>query len=147
MDNTCTLRSLTAFQIGPCSYFLRSGGEVGFEIEQAVSRSDQTGNARFFQAYFLKEHLSFLVSFELGDFRFCFSCQDKDFGILVFNGFAYHIHVFVTRYGAVVVHVADIHYRFVGKQEKVMGYFLFVFGLESDGTSSFPLFECFFVSA
>src|SRR5699024_10594376 len=69
MDNTCTLRSLTAFQIGPCSYFLRSGGEVGFEIEQAVSRSDQTGNARFFQAYFLKEHLSFLVSFELGDFR------------------------------------------------------------------------------
>ena len=55
------LRSLAAAAEGPCSHFLRAGGEEGFKVEQLVGCLDEAVHARFLKPYFAEEHLFVLV--------------------------------------------------------------------------------------
>ena len=37
MDDACALRSFPSFLVSPCTYFLYTGCEVSFEVQQLVS--------------------------------------------------------------------------------------------------------------
>ena len=147
MDHTGALRSFPAFMECPGTAFVRTGSQECLQVQQFVCGLDQTGNTGFFQADFLKEHLALFICLEFGDFAFDLGCNDQDFRILVFDGFADGFHIFIAVHGAGFVDVADIHDRFVGQQEQVVCNFLFVFRLKRNSAGTFSLLQCFFVFA
>ncbi|MNJ58760.1 hypothetical protein D3C77_544120 [compost metagenome] len=50
MDHTGRLWRGSADAYGPGAYFLNAGGEVGLQVEQAVTGADHAVQAWFFQA-------------------------------------------------------------------------------------------------
>lgn len=65
----------------------------------------------------------------------------------VFYGFPHFFDVGISIDCTGLIDVADVHDRLVGEQEKIVGDFLFVFGLECYRACGFSLFEGLFIAA
>ena len=141
MDYSGALWGFPTFFVSPGTYFLYAGSEISFKVQQFVGRFNKACYARFFQTDLGEEHLAVFVSFQFGDVSLCFSGYHEDFGIFVLNGFTYHVHIFVSVDCTRFVYIANIHYRFAGKQKQFFCYFLFVFRFKSYCTCRFTLFQ------
>ena len=146
MDDTGALRSFPAFTVGPCLYFHFAGGDEGFKVQQAINGFNQSVAATFFQAEVFEEHLFLFVSFQFGNVGFGLGGDYDELGIFTLNGLTYLLHILIAACGACIVHVADVKYRFGGKQEHLFGALLLIIVLRYYGAGALSLFQCIFVT-
>ena len=140
------MRSFPAFTVGPCLYFHFAGGDKGFKVQQAVNGFNQSVAATFFQAEVFEEHLFLFVSFQFGNVGFGLGGDYDELGIFTLNGLTYLLHILIAACGACIVHVADVKYRFGGKQEHLFGALLLIIVLWYYGAGALSLFQCIFVT-
>ena len=140
VDYSGALRSERTFSICPCSRFLGSRGEEGFEVEQFVGRAYKARHTRFFESEVVEKHLAVVVRFHFGDFFLSFCGDDKYFSVFVFYGCFYGFGVCVASEYRFFVHIADIQNRLVGEKKQLFSHFLFVV-VEFYCTSRTSLFE------
>ena len=106
-----------------------------------IGALDQAHHAGILQSQFFEEHLAVFIVLYFSDFRFCLGGDDQDFRILFAHRFADRIHIGIALGGGGIVHVADIHHRFIGKQIKLLGHLLLVGIQELHATAVLALVE------
>ncbi len=114
-----------AYAHGPGTYFLHAGREVGLQVQQLVTGTDYTVQARFFQAQGLEEHVLFLTVVQLGDFRFDLVAHRYDHSAFFFGDGLHYVQVRVAL-ETVLGDVGDVHHRLAGQQVEAADQGLFV---------------------
>lgn len=141
VDYAGGLGRFVAFVDCPGTAFIGAGGEEGLEVEKAVGALDEADSAGLREAHFLDEHLPLFVGVEFGYVGLSLGGKDEDFSILVLDGLADLIHVGVACGSGILVHIADIHYRFVGQQEELFSELFVLSVVELDGAAGLTLKE------
>ena len=139
MNDTGGAGGLVAHVDGPGAALVGSGREEGAEAQQTVGALDEANDAGLFQAHLLEEHLTVLVLLDLGDFGLGLGGDDEDLRILGGDGGADGIDIGIAGYGGGLIDIADVHDRFVGQEEQVMGHLLLFRVLGNDGTAGMAL--------